>query len=86
MLGDGRLVEVRPKPEEVYAVRGRDTAHLLELAWHLGNRHLPTAISDDRLLIRRDDAIAEMVRGLGGTLDEVEAVFEPAAGATADVR
>ena len=90
VLGDGRLVEVRAKPEEVYAVRGRDPAHLLELAWHLGNRHLPTAIFNDRLLIRRDDAIAEIVRGLGGTLDEVEAVFDPAAGAhagaTGDVR
>ncbi|SHJ12321.1 urease accessory protein [Aureimonas altamirensis DSM 21988] len=77
VLGDGRLVEVRAKPEEVYAVQGRDAAHLLALAWHLGNRHVPTAISEGRLLIRRDHAVAEMVRALGGTLEAVDAVFEP---------
>lgn len=83
VLDDGRLVAVLAKPEELHAVRGRDAAHLLTLAWHLGNRHLPTAISGDRLLIRRDHVIAEMVRGLGGTLEDVEAVFDPAAGAYA---
>jgi urease accessory protein len=83
VLNDGRLIEVKAKPEALLAVRGQDARHLLTLAWHLGNRHLPAAIEADRILIRRDHVIADMVRGLGGSLEEVEAAFDPAAGAYA---
>ncbi len=83
VLADGRLIEVRAKPEALYAVRGHDARHLLTLAWHLGNRHLPAAIEADRILIRRDHVIADMVKGLGGSVEEIEAAFDPAAGAYA---
>ena len=54
LLEDGRIVEVKAAPETLTEVRGRDGDHLLRLAWHLGNRHLPTQILGDRLLIRHD--------------------------------
>lgn len=83
VLSDGRLVEVRAKPEPLYAVTGRDAGHLLALAWHLGNRHLATQIDEARLLIRRDHVIRAMLEGLGAGVEEVEAAFDPAAGAYA---
>ncbi|WP_185983869.1 urease accessory protein UreE [Aureimonas mangrovi] len=83
ILDDGRVIEVKAKPEPLYEVRGRDPVHLLELAWHLGNRHLQAAISADRILIRQDRVIREMVEGLGGRVSEVEAAFDPAGGAYA---
>ncbi|KAB0679286.1 urease accessory protein UreE [Aureimonas leprariae] len=81
VLDDGRLVRVIAKPEPLYAVRGRNAAHLLSLAWHLGNRHTPAAIMADHLLVRRDPVLREMAVGLGGSVEEVEAPFDPEGGA-----
>ena len=53
----------------------------LRLAWHLGNRHLPTQLLGDRLRIRRDHVIAEMAAGLGAEVREIEAPFDPEGGA-----
>ncbi|WP_062210185.1 urease accessory protein UreE [Aureimonas sp. AU12] len=83
VLSDGRLVEVRAKPEPLYGVTGRDAGHLLALAWHLGNRHLAADITEGRLLIRRDHVIRAMLEGLGATVEEIDAPFDPAGGAYA---
>src|SRR3954464_8688184 len=54
VLEDGRLIEVVAAPEPLVEIRGSDPAHLVRLAWHLGNRHLPTQIMPRGLRIRRD--------------------------------
>jgi urease accessory protein len=53
----------------------------LRIAWHLGNRHLPVQALNRRLRIRTDHVIADLVVQLGGTVEEVEAPFDPEAGA-----
>lgn len=83
VLDDGRLVEVVAAPEPLLEIRGRDPQHLVRLAWHLGNRHLPTQLMAKALRIRRDHVIADMVRGLGGKVVEIEAPFDPEGGAYA---
>jgi len=60
-----------------------DRADLLRIAWHLGNRHLPLQVAGERLRIRADHVIAEMVTGLGGRITPVEAAFDPETGAYA---
>lgn len=82
-LEDGRLIEVVASPEPLVEIRGRDAAHTMRIAWHLGNRHLPTQIAQGRLRIRRDHVIEQMVEGLGGQLVEIEAPFDPEGGAYA---
>ncbi|WP_192845674.1 urease accessory protein UreE [Aureimonas sp. AU22] len=83
VLSDGRLVEVKAKPEQLLSVDGRDADHLLQIAWQIGNRHLPCQIRDGRILLRRDHVIADMLRGLGADVHEVEAAFDPVGGAYA---
>ncbi|ALN72130.1 urease accessory protein UreE [Aureimonas sp. AU20] len=83
VLSDGRYVQVLAKPEELYAVEGRDSVHLLTLAWQIGNRHLPCQIEAKRILLRRDHVIREMLRELGAHVEEVEAAFDPVGGAYA---
>lgn len=78
---DEGFVRVCATPERLLEITADDPHHLLRLAWHLGNRHLPTALEDDRLMIREDHVIADMVRGLGGKVREVEAAFDPETGA-----
>jgi len=81
VLEDGRIIEVIAAEEPVVEISGRDPHHLARIAWHLGNRHLPTEILPDRLRIAPDPVIEEMVRGLGGTVRRAEARFEPEGGA-----
>ena len=57
--------------------------HLVRVAWHLGNRHLPTQIMPKGLRIRRDHVIEAMVKGLGARVIEIEAPFDPEGGAYA---
>ena len=83
VLEDGRLVEVVAAPEPLVEIRGADPAHLVRIAWHLGNRHLPTQIAGRGLRIRRDHVIEEMVKGLGARVIEIEAPFDPEGGAYA---
>jgi urease accessory protein len=83
VLEDGRLVEVVGAPEPLLEIRGSDPQHLVRVAWHLGNRHLPTQITARGLRIRRDHVIEAMVRGLGARVIEIEAPFDPEGGAYA---
>src|SRR3954451_17424248 len=83
VLEDGRMVEVVAAPEPLIEIRGADPQHLVRLAWHLGNRHLPTQIMGKGLRIRRDHVIEAMVQGLGARIIEIEAPFDPEGGAYA---
>ena len=83
VLEDGRLVEVVAAPEPLLEIKGHDPHHLIRVAWHLGNRHLPTQIMAKALRIRRDHVIEAMVKGLGARVIEIEAPFDPEGGAYA---
>ena len=79
-LEDGRWITVRAAAESLIEVTA-EPALLVRLAWHLGNRHLPTRVEPHRLLIRRDHVIADMLSKLGATLRFIEASFTPERGA-----
>jgi urease accessory protein len=81
VLEDGRTVEILSASEELLEVRGRDAVHLTELAWHIGNRHLPAAIEAGRILILRDHVIKAMLEGLGATVIDTIERFQPTRGA-----
>src|SRR5450432_2905400 len=83
VLDDDRLIEVVAAPEPLAEIRGQDPQHLIRVAWHLGNRHLPTQIIPKGLRIRRDHVIEAMVKGLGARVIEIEAPFDPEGGAYA---
>ena len=82
-LDDGGYVGVRAAPEPVLEIEAADRPSLLRIAWHLGNRHLPVQVVGDRLRIRADHVMAEMVSGLGGRITRLEAPFDPEIGAYA---
>jgi urease accessory protein len=86
-LEDGRMVGIEAAEELLYEIRGRDPVHLMQLCWHLGNRHTPAQIGNEweaigpRILIRRDHVLADMLRKLGATVTEISEPFTPVAGA-----
>ena len=80
-LEDGRIVEVVAAPEPLAEIRAADGLALARVAWHLGNRHLPTEIMPKALRIRRDPVIEAMAKGLGARVIALEAPFNPEGGA-----
>ena len=85
VLENGNIICVHAKPEPLLEIHAHDPGALVRIAWHLGNRHLPVQLMSNRIRIRPDHVIAEMVQGLGGDINSVQAAFEPEAGAyTAD--
>jgi urease accessory protein len=81
VLEDGRVIEVKALPEPLTEIRGRDVAHLVQLAWQIGNRHLEAQIETDHIVIRRDHVITAMLIGLDATVKNIEEIFQPVAGA-----
>jgi urease accessory protein len=81
VLDDGRLVTIVAADEELLEVRARDAAHLARLAWHIGNRHLEAQIEAERILIRRDHVIAQMLEHQGAAVKSVREPFHPEHGA-----
>lgn len=82
-LSSDQVVRVSAAPERLMEITCTDPLHLARIAWHLGNRHLPTEIRIDekKLFIHADHVIADMVKGLGGEVRELEAPFNPEGGA-----
>jgi urease accessory protein len=82
-LDSGGVVRVCARPEALLEIHAHGAGELIRIAWHLGNRHLPVQLLGDRIRIRADHVIAEMVEGLGGHVATIEAPFNPEAGAYA---
>jgi urease accessory protein len=80
-LDDGTWLGIRAAAEPLIEVRHADRHQLMRLAWHLGNRHLPTEIRENVLLIRPDHVIEDLLYGLGADLQKVQAAFQPEGGA-----
>src|SRR5215831_1581348 len=80
-LEDGRWLVVQAAGELIVEIRHKDPNQLVRLAWHLGNRHLPTEIRNQVLRIRPDPVIEHMLRGFGAELVNLRAPFQPEGGA-----
>ena len=82
LLGkDGRVVEVVAASETLMEAASDDPRQLARAAYHLGNRHVAVQVLPGSLRFAHDHVLGEMVRGLGLPVAELEAPFEPEAGA-----
>ena len=81
VLEDGRLIEIRAADEELMDIRAETQEALMELAWHLGNRHLPAEIRPDSIRVARDHVIRDMLVRLGAEIADISAPFSPVRGA-----
>lgn len=70
-------IRIEPADEAVAVVTG----DLPRLAWHIGNRHTPCQILPDRLIIRQDHVLENMVLRLGAIVTHATLPFTPDGGA-----
>jgi urease accessory protein len=83
VLDDGAIVLVAGEHEKLVEICAGSALDAVRLAWHLGNRHTDVQIVGDRLRIRRDHVLEDMLRGLGAHLMPLDAAFDPEAPASA---
>lgn len=79
------VVEILAAPEKLIEAVADSPLLFARAAYHLGNRHVPVQIvpteSGGKLRFQTDHVLAEMVKGLGCTVSEAEAPFQPESGA-----
>lgn len=82
---DGRIIRIIAADESTYRVECATPRDLLRCAFHLGNRHTQAQVDGDAhagfLRIRKDAVLKDMLEGLGATVTEEMAPFEPESGA-----
>jgi urease accessory protein len=83
VLDDGAIVLVAGEREKLIEVSAGSALDTVRLAWHLGNRHTDVQIVGDKIRIRRDHVLEDMLRGLGAHLKPLDAPFDPEAGVPA---
>ena len=82
---DGSLIQVIAAPQPVLVIthcsQHGSAFDLTRAAYHLGNRHVPIELQPDHLKIEPDHVLADMLRAMHLTVQEVQAPFEPEGGA-----
>jgi urease accessory protein len=76
-----QVLIVRAAPEPLSQVRAPGAVDLARAAYHLGNRHVAVQIGAGWLRYLQDHVLDDMLRGLGFTVETLEAGFEPEGGA-----
>ena len=77
-LDNGKLIKIISKEENLIEITGEN---LKQIIWHIGNRHLPCQIEENRILIQDDAVILDMVLKLHGNVKKVIEKFNPEGGA-----
>ena len=79
------VVGILAAPEQLIEAVADSPLLFARAAYHLGNRHVPVQIlpteNGGKLRFQTDHVLAEMARGLGCSVSEVEAPFQPESGA-----
>lgn len=78
---DGFSVRVIAAPEPVSTACSNDSRMIALACYHLGNRHVPVEISQNRVRYQTDHVLDEMVRGLGLLVEHGQLPFSPETGA-----
>ncbi|KRE17192.1 urease accessory protein UreE [Bosea sp. Root483D1] len=80
-LEDGSLVLIKAAAQKLIEITAENPLRLSRVAWHIGNRHTPAEITANAIYIEHDHVLAEMIRGQGCAMSEVERPFQPERGA-----
>ena len=78
LLENGSIILIKSAEEELLEITSNN---LMKITWHIGNRHIPCQIEDERLLIQVDKVIENLIIKLGGSAKKVKEEFNPEGGA-----
>ena len=79
--GQGHFLQIHAEKESVTTAYINDSFLFARACYHLGNRHVQLQIGPGLLRYQNDYVLDEMLRGLGVTVTQEMAIFEPENGA-----
>jgi urease accessory protein len=77
----GEQVLVQAAAEALMLIRAHNSFELMRIVYHLANRHVRAMLLPDAALIEPDPVLADLVRRLGGTVENTRQPFLPEGGA-----
>jgi urease accessory protein len=77
----GERVLVQAAAEALMLIRADNPFELMRIVYHLANRHVRAMLMPDAALIEPDPVLADLVRRLGGTVENTRQPFLPEGGA-----
>jgi len=77
VLDDGSIVAVQGRSEQLIEIASSNKLDMMRFAWHIGNRHTDLQVVEDKLRIRRDHVLEDMLCRMGARLTPIDAVFSP---------
>lgn len=82
LTGDsGERVLVQAAAEVLMLIRANNPFELMRIVYHLANRHVRAMLLPDAALIEPDQVLADLVRRLGGVVENTRQPFIPEGGA-----
>ena len=59
LLDNGSIILIKSAKEELLEIKSNN---LMKITWHIGNRHIPCQIENERLLIQVDKEIENLIK------------------------
>ena len=81
ILKSKKKIKVLAAKEALMRIETENTIDLMKAIWHVGNRHLNCAISNDAVILREDKVIADMLEKLNCKVSYFQDSFTPLSGA-----
>ena len=78
LLDNGSVILIKSAEEDLLEITSNN---LMKITWHIGNRHIPCQIENERLLIQVDKVSENLIIKLGGFVKKVKEEFNPEGGA-----
>ena len=75
------VIRVIAAEESLSCAKCDDSLLFTRACYHLGNRHVPIQIENNRILFLHDHVLDDMLKGLGLTVNMIHESFEPEPGA-----
>ena len=81
-LEDNNLIKIIAAKEKIMNITCKDSIHLSKIAWHIGNRHCPLQIIDEKnLRIEQNNVLFDMLQALDTKVNLDKDTFDPEQGA-----
>lgn len=73
---DGRRIAIRTKMEPVIVIRPKDMREMGKAAFELGNRHTPSLINENEIIVRADHTLNTLLEEVGVAYETTERRFK----------
>jgi len=78
---DHKVIKVLAKKEKIIQINIKNSKKRCEVAWHIGNRHMPAQVESNKINIMYDPVIFKMLKNLGYKVSIKNKIFDPIGGA-----